>query len=262
MGYGDEIIGSGLAKGAHARGKRIAFGDGRKINWSIWAPTIYKNNPNIAVPGSEGAKDIEWIAHYKGARKYNKLVNGKWVWNYDFKVLPGEFFFSEHEKLLAEKFPSGAIVIEPNVPWQKKVAPNKDWGDGKYEELARRLIVSGHRILQFKHNNSRRLIDGADIIELADLRQAAAMLGRAALYIGPEGGMHHSAAAVGTKAVVIFGGFIPPQVTGYDDHINLTGDSKTACGHIHTCQHCSSAMASISIDEVKEAALKQLGATK
>ena len=262
MSYGDEIIGSGLARGAKARGRRIAFGDGRKISWSSWAPVIYENNPNVAKPGSEGAKDLEWVAHYKGARKYNKQVNGKWVWNYDFKPVPGEFFFSEHEKALAEKFEPGFIVIEPNVPWQKRVAPNKDWGEGKYEEVARRLIVGGYRVVQFKHSNSRRLIEGADIVELPNLRQVASVLSRAALYIGPEGGMHHSAAAVGVKAVVLFGGFIPPRVTGYDMHINLIGNSTEACGHIDTCKHCQAAMANISVDEVKEAALKLLGATQ
>jgi ADP-heptose:LPS heptosyltransferase len=257
MGYGDEIIGSGLARGAHVRGKKIAFGDGKKILWSSWAPEIYANNPNVARPGDEGQSNLEWIAHYKGARKYNRLVNGKWVWNYDFKPVPGEFFFDEIEQAIAATFSPGFIAIEPNVPWQKTVAPNKDWGESKYRELARRLLLQGHRLVQFRHKNSRRLIEGADIIELHKFRHVIAALSKACLYIGPEGGMHHAAAAVGVKAVVLFGGFIPPQVTGYDLHTNLTGGTD-ACGHIEPCKHCQQAMANISVDQVKDAAMRQL----
>lgn len=257
IGYGDEIIGSGLARGAHARGKQIAFGDGHKIFWSSWAPEIYQGNPNVAQPGQERAANLEWIDHYKGSRKYNRQVNGKWVWNYDFRPVPGEFFFDDIERHIARQFAPGFIAIEPNVPWQKTVAPNKDWGESKYEELARRLLLQGYRLVQFKHKNSRRLIAGADIIELHKFRHVISVLSRAALYIGPEGGMHHAAAAVGVKAVVLFGGFIPPQVTGYDTHTNLTGGAE-ACGHIKPCKHCQQAMANISVDEVKDAAIRQL----
>lgn len=257
MGYGDEIMGSGLARGAAARGKRIAFGDGRKILWGPWAPEIYHGNPNVAGPGQERLPNLEWIDHYKGNRKYNKHVNGKWVWNYAFKAVPGEFFFDEIERGIADSFTPGFVVIEPNVPWQKAVAPNKDWGESKFQELARRLLLQGCHLVQFKHKNSRRLIAGADIIELHKFRHAIAVMSRAALYIGPEGGMHHAAAAVGIKAVVLFGGFIPPQVTGYSTHINLTGGAE-ACGNIGPCRHCQQAMANISVDQVKEAAIGQL----
>jgi hypothetical protein len=52
---------------------------------------------------------------------YNKLKNGKWVWNYDFQSNSGEFYFSKNEKDLGETFNNVEfIVIEPNVPWQKR----------------------------------------------------------------------------------------------------------------------------------------------
>lgn len=257
MGYGDEIMATGLARGLRAQGKRAAFGDGKKIIWGPWCEEMFRNNPNIARPGSEHSKDLEWIAHYKGARKYNKLVNGKWVWNYDFKVTPGEFFFSDNERERANMIAPGFIVIEPNVPWQKSVAPNKDWGEQKFRHLAKRLRNSGRELVQFKHKNSRRILDDASLIEFQTFRNVIAALSRASLYIGPEGGMHHAAAAVGVKAVVIMGGFIPPQVIGYDNHINLTGGAE-ACGNIETCAHCKKAMERISVDEVHNAAVSLL----
>jgi Glycosyltransferase family 9 (heptosyltransferase) len=257
IGSGDEIIGTGLARGMHERGKLAAFGDGHKIIWGPWCKDVFANNPNIAAPGSEQRGDIVWIAHYKGCRKYNKLVNGRWHWNYDFKVRPGEFYFSETEKRIRDNqsWLKDFIVIEPNVEWHKAVAPNKDWGAANYDQLTERLLGRGHRVLQFIHKNSRRRLGGVDTLEFHRFRDAIAVLSLARLYIGPEGGMHHAAAAVGIDAVVIMGGFIPPSVVGYDRHINLTGGAE-ACGTIGPCEHCRQAMANISVDEVWDSAMR------
>ena len=250
MGAGDDLISTGLARGFRARGKLAAFGDGKRILWGPFSAEMFQGNPNIAKPGSERNENIEWVANYKGNRVYNKYSNGKWHWNMDFKVTPGELYFSEWEKhQAAQSMLADFVVVEPNVEWHKAVAPNKDWGAANYDELTRRLLADGHRVVQFIHKNSRRRLRGVTTIEHHKFRQAIAMLKRASLYIGPEGGMHHAAAAVGTDAVVIMGGFIPPSVVGYDGHINLTGGAE-ACGTIGECAHCRIAMAKISVDEV------------
>ena len=257
MGYGDEIIGTGLARGASADGKKVAFGDGQKIMWSSWCPEIFAHNPNVAKPGSEKDLNLIWVPHYKGSRMYNTLSSDRkrWVWNYEFKAKPGEFFFTANELNYASAFKPGYVLMEPNVPWQKEVAPNKDWGEGKYEELSRRLVINGLKVVQFKHKNSKRLLESASVVEAPTFRHVIAAMSRAGLYIGPEGGMHHAAAAVGINAVVLFGGFIPPSVTGYENHTNLTGGAE-ACGNIQRCEHCKKAMANISVDEVKAAAME------
>jgi hypothetical protein len=82
-------------------------------------------------------------------------------------------------------------------------------------------------------------------------------MSRAALYIGGEGGLHHGAAAVGVGGVVLFGGFIPPEVTGYATHANLTGGAE-ACGSLDPCRHCAAAMQAIGVDEVLEHAMARL----
>jgi Glycosyltransferase family 9 (heptosyltransferase) len=258
LGFGDDIMATGLARGARARGKRIAFGDGNKIVWGPWSEEMFENNPNIAAPGTEKSSDIEWCDHYKGKRRYNKLVNGKWVWNYDFAPTPGEFYFSDFERNFSSRC-HGYVVIEPNVPWQKEVATNKDWGAGKYEEVGHRLIAANKRLIQFQHKNTRRIVPGATLMTFGKFRQAVAALAGALLYIGPEGGMHHAAAAVGINAVVLFGGFPPPSVLGYHGQVLLTGISTEACGNIKPCDHCRKAMASIEIEQVTNEALRLLG---
>jgi Glycosyltransferase family 9 (heptosyltransferase) len=258
MGYGDQIIGTGLAKGAAARGKRIAFGDGKEIKWDHHSEEIFKNNPNIAPPGSENANDLEWVDFYRGNRLYNRISgDGKrWNWNYKFKCIPGEFYFTEKEVNRASHYGSGFIVMEPSPPHWKACAVNKTWPFVNFWKMAKRLKRQGHDVRQFKYPGYKQ-IEFCEQIKTQTFREACAILARAKLYIGPEGGMHHAAAALGIPAVVLFGGFIPPAVTGYDSHTNFTGGAR-ACGSLKMCVHCIKAMQAITLGEVEAAAQKYL----
>lgn len=250
---------TGMARGAKARGRRIAFGDGKQIIFSPWSKIVFRNNPNIAHPGDECASDIEWIAHHKGHRLYNSVndTRTRWIWNRSFRPTPGEMFFDADELALASRIEPGFILVEPNVPGHKSVASNKDWGASKYSAVVATLIKQDHRVLQFDYETARVHCAGAGLVKTPSIRHALAVLQRAALYIGPEGGLHHGAAAVGVPGVVLFGGFIPPEVTGYLTHTNLTGGA-VACGKLNPCRHCRAAMDEISVDDVLTAANQQL----
>ena len=141
---------------------------------------MFKDNPNIALPGQEHGKNVEWIDHYKGHRLYNHHENGRWHWNMEFKAIPGEFYFDDAEQKLAQR-KSGFIVIEPNVPWWKPVAPNKDWGEDKYRQFARNYLIVDTNLVQFKHRNTRRIIPDAKLIEHDQFRKSIAVLSKAAL---------------------------------------------------------------------------------
>src|SRR5262245_13082820 len=245
MGIGDEVMATGFARGAVARGKRIAFGDGRKLIWGPWCQEAFKNNPNIARRPDEPG--VEWCDYYKGHRLYNRLdpARRRWMWNYDFKAKPGEFYFGADEY---QFFPMpGAVLIEPNVPWHKSVAVNKDWGLERYQHVVERLRGAGWRVLQSSYGEKR--LHNVDVIKVKSFREAAALVAAVDLLITPEGGLHHAAAGVGTRAIVIFGGFIPPQVTGYEFHINFTGGAE-ACGSLGKCQHCRQALDRIDVEEI------------
>lgn len=251
MGFGDEILASGMAREIGEYGKRAAFGDGRHIIWGPWSEEIFRHNPHIARPGNEGANDLVWIKHYKGSRLYNRIdrATGRWHWNYDFRPVPGDIFFNKAEVEYSDRIGSGFIVIEPNVPWHKSVAPNKDWTLAKYQAVASRLLAGGHDVVQLSHGRDR--LRGVRTVKTPTFRHALAALRRARFAVLPEGGLHHGAAAIGVKAVVLFGGFIPPEVTGYPMHVNLTGGAK-ACGSLNRCQHCREALDRITVDEVYE----------
>ena len=63
------------------------------------------------------------------------------------------------------------------------------------------------------------------------------------MYIGPEGGFGHVAAALKKKAVLYFGGWITPEAIGYDFHENIYYDNdQSPCGEIQNlCSHCADA---------------------
>jgi len=243
MGHGDDIMATGMAKGAKARGKRIAFGDGNRIIWGPFSRDIFRNNPNIAHPGQERDKDIEWVKYYKGNRGYNKSGGNHWVWNYDFKTKPGEIFFGQDD--VGYCLGSNVIFIEPNVP-NKPCAPNKQWPLARWKEVAEELELAGFNIVQPEYGGPNRIAEG---IRTNNFRDGMALLKQAKLAILPEGGLHHAAAALGVPAVVLFGGFVPPSVLGYHNHINLTGGA-VACGSFTRCQHCLEAMDKITVDDV------------
>lgn len=255
MGFGDSLMSTGLARGFRDRGKRAAFGDGTKIMWSRQDAHVFALNPNVAHPGEERARDLEWIANYKGRRLYNRQDGNRWVWNMDFRATPGEVVFAPLEIMKAKRHPKGFVLIEPNVPAWKSVAPNKDWGRQRYQDVAMRLRHEGVRVAQLSYGQP---LSGVEILAVGTFRDALAALRRAAVYVGPEGGLHHGAAAVGVPAVVLFGGFIPPSVTGYDDHTNLTGGATDFCGSLNRCEHCRAALDQISPADVVAAALAQI----
>lgn len=261
MGFGDAIMAAGLARGLHAQGKLAAFfapkENNRVIKWTGYCEDIFKHNPNIARPGAEKQNNLVWFPHYKKQFPYCQYdgIKRKYIWN-GYKVQPGEFFFKEEE--LISPIEGRFIVIEPNLAWQRQVNLNKDWGDGKFEKLGAALISKGHKVVQFVHGNSRRKIAGAQHITTQTFHQAAAIMSKADLIVAPEGANHHAAAALGVRAVIVWGDWSPTSM-GYDGQIKLTGSKPPlACGHGYNCQHCRDVMNSISVDEVYQAVIKEL----
>lgn len=263
MGYGDELIATGLARGAAARGKRIAFGNRqrRAIIWSAQAHLLFRGNPNIAPPGSERQHDIEWIEHYRGHRLYGSVQGRRWVFR-DFVCPPGEVFLTKDERFFALRklWPSTAepvVVIEPRVkPMGACDGHNKQWPVQRYQAIADWLRKSGYRPVQLVPPGLPPLLGRIEVIHTPNFRDALAVLGLASLYVGPEGGLHHGAAAMGVQAVVIWGGFNTPRSTGYPWHSNIV--TRDPCGMIDRCDHCAEAMRSIGVGLVREAIEQQL----
>lgn len=191
---------------------------------------------------------VNRIVNGPGVRPYIAYkFDGRWEW-LPFKPTPATIYFETEELEYSSRVTHDFVVIEPNI--KDKASPNKRWHAHYWDEVIHRLRDQGLRPTQFSWNGSQTF-PGVEVIETPTFRIACAVLAKARAAVLSEGGLHHAAAAVSTPAVVIYGGFISPEQTGYDIHRNLfTGG--VACGARQPCKHCAKAMAAITPDMVMQ----------
>lgn len=276
MGYGDSIMATAEARELFARnGRKVAIGDGTTVHWDA---EVFANNPHLAAQAEvDAGAPVNWLANYSGARPYidyeatkalgraalgrdgkpKELLKaaGRWVFNPAYRVRAGEIVFTDAERSLGDTFAHAGdcVLIEPHI--KANAPPGKAWGVDRYAEVVNRLRGTV-RFIQCGPDPARR-IPGVTFVITPTFRTALVLLSQARLYLGAEGGMHHAAAALGIPAVVIFGGFVSPAITGYRGHVNLAG-TDTFCGSRSYCSHCDAAMAAIEVGRVAEAVETEL----
>jgi ADP-heptose:LPS heptosyltransferase len=245
LGLGDDLMLSGQARVMQQTDPRKCRPTYRgKAN--RWSP-IWDRNPRIAALGEQGdfqelpARDMNNMRAYHTAK-----TDERWTYNLNFRPDVGEIYFSDEERRLGENR-ADLIVIEPHI--KPGASPNKQWGWSRWQALARLMRKAGFSPSQLGPPGTPRL-DGVNLIETMSFRMAAAVLAGARAVVLPEGGLHHAAAALGVPGVVIFGGFTPVELTGYQMHRNLGASLGEACGMRRPCAHCAAAMAAITPERV------------
>lgn len=242
MGYGDEVMVAGIAakmQQTDPRRVRVLY-DGHP-RWS----EMWDHNPRIALLEDKG--DVQILHARQGAlRPYIESKTGeKWNWR-KYGPPHGEMYLSQNELEFGQKR-AGRLILEPHIKVQ--ASRNKDWGWIRWSKLSYLLNETGHRYTQLGPR-SAKLLDMADWLETQNIRQAAAVIAYARLVVTHEGAFHHLAAAFGTPCIVIYGGFISPEVTGYADQVNLFSGEGLGCGMRLKCDHCDKAMAAITPEHV------------
>ena len=214
-----------------------------KERWS----EIYRNNPRIATQGERG--DFQsLIARANSLRPYMaEKTFGQWKWK-AYKPPVGEIYFSDDELRFGKRH-TGRIIFEPNT--KAGASPNKRWPWAYWEKLTTIVRRSGHRPTQIGVPGSL-VLPWVEFIPTENIRLAAALLANADASVMTEGGLMHAAAAVKTPAVVIFGAFISPSVTGYADQISLFRGHGLGCGMRVHCNCCKKAMDAITPEEAAE----------
>lgn len=242
IGIGDEIIASGQAKAMQQIDPRpvlIIDMHGRPR----WSP-IWNGNPRIV--RERRGNYFQGLLNGPNARPYIEAKHAtRWVWKDNFRVVPGEIYLTPLERAFAEPY-RGRVLIEPNVK-SKPEAINKAWQPKRWQavvdsELADMVQTGAAGV---------PTLAGVERVVTSDFRLACAVLSVCRAFVGTEGGLHHAAAALGVPAVVLFSGFIPPKITGYETHRNIYYGGG-ACGSRLPCVHCKEAMEAISVDEVCE----------
>jgi hypothetical protein len=122
------------------------------------------------------------------------------------------------------------VVLQNSCRGARYSAETKEWQQARWEELTRRLAGDFH-LVQIGTALDPRLELAEDRRGRTSLHEAAALLGRARLFIGLESGLQHVAAAMHTPSVIIYGGRSRPDQTGYPFNHNITRSPPCAgCG--------------------------------
>lgn len=241
MGWGDELMVTGQARVMQQRDPRKVRVVYEKPRWF----DAWDHNPRIARPDEKGdfqelRPRVNYLRPYMVAK-----TPERWSWK-AWGPPVGEIYFTPEELAFGDRFP-GRVILEPNI--KIGASPNKQWGWVRWNKLAWLLQKRGHLVSQLGPVGTP-MLEGAEHIVTGSMRLAAAVMARARAAVLPEGGLHHVAAAVGTPAVVIFGGFIAPAVTGYAGQVNLFAGEGLGCGARMPCKHCADAMAQIAPEDV------------
>ena len=247
MGWGDELMAAGEANALPV--DKVAIFSGHHQRWH----EAWENNPKIARIGEAYDAKIE---SGPGHRPYFKSVTSeKWEW-LPYKPKPAELYFSEEELDFANeieyRYGGNLVVIEPNLK-KKQESVNRDWGFAKYSKVVSSVDANWVQL----GNSGTKLIAGTRLIKTETPRQMAVVLSKAKSFLSPEGGLHHTAAALRLPGIVIFGGFISPETTGYDFHHNFY--HGRGCGMRVKCKHCQEVMDSILPDTVARTMNQILG---
>lgn len=148
----------------------------------------------------------------------------------------------------------------------------KEWELERFAVVARQLaeqsgmqiVVTGSPDEQEKGRQLAELIQDLQPVNLSgklQLRQVAAVIEQASIYIASDGGMMHIASAIGTATVALFG-------PGYSDVFYPVGSHVRSINHFFPCSPCSqqrcvrpndTCMMAITSDEVIAAANELIG---
>lgn len=126
------------------------------------------------------------------------------------------------------------LAIEPHT--KDSFTVNKRYGFARWQKVADGLRDWDGKILQVGERDKPILENVVDGTGQPSIRHTAAVLRYASALVAPEGGLMHLANGVGTKAVVVYGGYVHPGLTGYEENINLFSDIDCApCGLRRRC---------------------------
>ena len=162
---------------------------------------------------------------------------------------------------LVERFRSEwSDLPRPHVAITRRAnsyTPNKDWPDPYWEALVARLAARGTVIDVGGPTTEPRAAPAGSHVDLrgrTSLPELVAAIAAADLFIAPDTGPMHIAGAVGTPAVVIYGGYIHPNSTAYPGNINFYSPVECApCWLVEPCPYGKKCLHMITPDQVLSA---------
>ena len=156
---------------------------------------------------------------------------------------------SEAEKA-ESSWARGRVVIQSSGLAARHPMQNKQWYAERFQGVVDALKDEVD-FVQLGSNSDPALRHVRDLRGRTQIRQVAAILHHARLYVGTVGFLMHVARAVECPSVIIFGGRESPTQSGYVCNSNLYSAVACApCWRSNTCDFDRKCMQAISVEDV------------
>jgi hypothetical protein len=229
-------------------GRPIVFAN-RETKHVYWSE-VFENNPKILEEPKHG-QQVTIVENYPGKRPYIRAVTKeRYLYDNGFCIEPGEIFLTDEEKSLGIE---GAVLVEPHTKTEYGFSRNKAWPWERWQELVDTVNAPWVQLTY----GDKKALNGVRSVSTESFRESLPYINKASLIVTTDGAIHHAAAALGKKAVVLWGGVASPDLLGYKTHKNICHEEHP-CGSIVDCEHCVEAMKRITVDEVASAVLDLL----
>jgi hypothetical protein len=150
------------------------------------------------------------------------------------------------------------IVIQSSGSAARYAIPNKEWFPERFAAVAAAL-GGDYAVVQVGAPSDPLLPGVRDLRGRTSLRETAALLSQAHLFVGLEGFLMHLARAVDCRSVIVYGGHAHPGKLGYSDNYNLFTPLPCApCTQRSVCAHNRECMRAITAEEVLRGVERQL----
>lgn len=230
--------------------RRMSHGVGDNLLMSMLLPELKIKYPGVPIIVETELPDlfkynpyVTWVTnkHFKTTRRH---IRAKYkidetttmsIYEQMMKTISvkeksaPQLFLSDEEKNWSQnKFPGNYIAICPTGK-QTFTANRKEWGIDNFQKL--RDLFNKYEFVQIGTKNDPLLENVIDARNLP-IRKSASVIFNSIFFIGLEGGLMHLSKAVDKTAVIIYGGFVKPEISGYDDFINVYNETDCSpCFH-------------------------------
>jgi len=168
------------------------------------------------------------------------------------------YLFLTQPEIAAGRLAENQIVIQSSGLASAHAMRNKEWYPPRFQEVCCRLRPNAN-VIQLGSAKDPQLEGAVDLRGKTSLRESAAILANARVFVGLVGFMMHLARAVDCRSVIIYGGREAPEQTGYLANKNLYSPVACApCWQRNTCDHDRKCMELISAEQVLAATTEQL----
>lgn len=159
---------------------------------------------------------------------------------------------TEQEKL-STAWAAGCVVVQSSGMAARFPAQNKEWRPGRFQAVVD-LLAPEMEFVQLGSAGDPLLSRTKDLRGATTMRESAAILYQARLFVGLEGFLMHLARAVDCPSVIVFGGRVAPSQIGYICNSNLYSSMPCApCWRWNDCDFDRKCMTDISVADVVSA---------